>query len=483
MGAELRAAFPVFAAAFDEACRHLDDRLPRPLGVVLSAEPGSPEAALVDRTDFAQAGLFAFEVALFRLLESWGVRADRLVGHSVGELAAAHVAGVLDLPDAATLVAARGRLMQALPGGGAMVALDATEEEVLSRLDEFGSRVAIASVNGPRSVVISGAETAVRAVAAGFEAEGRRAVPLRVSHAFHSPLVEPMLDAFRRAAEELDFRPPRIPVVSTVTGRPTQAADLCSPEYWARHARLPVRFADAVHRLAADGVSAFLELGPGPVLTAAVADCLPGAATNGSVLAVATRGGAYEPETLLSAVARLHVAGAAVDRKAVYARPGARRVDLPTYAFQRQRYWLDEPLQAPEAPDAQPLLGPAFPVPDTGRTVLTGLLSRAAHPWLADHVVAGRVIAPATVFVELAVRAGDEVGCDTVDELVVLSPLALPGAAGVRVQVVVGTPDDSGRRGRGGNAPPPGGARGGAPPPRAPPAGPPPRRVRLRTRS
>ncbi|MER6711272.1 SDR family NAD(P)-dependent oxidoreductase [Streptomyces sp. NPDC000877] len=446
MGAELRAAFPVFAAAFDEACRHLDDRLPRPLGVVLSAEPGSPEAALVDRTDFAQAGLFAFEVALFRLLESWGVRADRLVGHSVGELAAAHVAGVLDLPDAATLVAARGRLMQALPGGGAMVALDATEEEVLSRLDEFGSRVAIASVNGPRSVVISGAETAVRAVAAGFEAEGRRAVPLRVSHAFHSPLVEPMLDAFRRVAEQLDFRPPRIPVVSTVTGRPAQAADLCSPEYWARHARLPVRFADAVHRLAADGVSAFLELGPGPVLTAAVADCLPGAAANGSVLAVATRGGAYEPETLLSAVARLHVAGAAVDRKAVYARPGARRVDLPTYAFQRQRYWLDEPLPAPDAPDAQPLLGPAFPVPDTGRTVLTGLLSRAAHPWLADHVVAGRVIAPATVFVELAVRAGDEVGCDAVDELVVLSPLALPGAAGVRVQVVVGTPDDSGRR-------------------------------------
>ncbi|MEU0584609.1 SDR family NAD(P)-dependent oxidoreductase [Streptomyces sp. NPDC006132] len=461
MGAELRAAFPVFAAAFDEACRHLDDRLPRPLGVVLSAEPGSPEAALVDRTDFAQAGLFAFEVALFRLLESWGVRADRLVGHSVGELAAAHVAGVLDLPDAATLVAARGRLMQALPEGGAMVALDATEEEVLSRLDEshmdesspaesslaeFGSRVAIASVNGPRSVVISGAETAVRAVAAGFEAEGRRAVPLRVSHAFHSPLVEPMLDAFRRVAEEVDFRPPRIPVVSTVTGRPAQAADLCSPEYWTRHARLPVRFADAVHRLAADGVSAFLELGPGPVLTAAVADCLPGAATNGSLLAVATRGGAYEPETLLSAVARLHVAGAAVDRKAVYARPGARRVDLPTYAFQRQRYWLDEPLPAPDAPDAQPLLGPAFPVPDTGRTVLTGLLSRAAHPWLADHVVAGRVIVPATVFVELAVRAGDEVGCDAVDDLVVLSPLALPGATGVRIQVVVGAPDDSGRR-------------------------------------
>ncbi|GGX29635.1 type I polyketide synthase [Streptomyces lomondensis] len=443
MGAGLRAPFPVFAAAFDEVCRHLDDRLPQPLSPVLSAEPGSPEAALLDRTDFTQAGLFAFEVALFRLLESWGVRADRLVGHSVGELAAAHVAGVLDLPDAAALVAARGRLMQALPVGGAMVALDATEEEVLAVLVELGAPVSIASVNGPRSVVVSGAEKAVLAVAAGFEADGRRAVRLRVAHAFHSPLVEPMLDEFRRVAGELTFRPPRIPIVSTVTGRPAEPADLCSPEYWARHARLPVRFADAVRRLADDGVPACLELGPGPVLTAAAADCLGDAAASGTVLTVATRGGTDEAETLLSAVARLHVAGAAVDWPAVYARSGARRVDLPTYAFQRQRYWLDE---ARPAAGTQALLGPAFPVPDTDRIVLTGLLSLGAHPWLADHVVAGRVIVPATMFVEMAVRAGDAVGCGAVDELVMLSPLALPGAAGVRVQVVVGARDDSGRR-------------------------------------
>ncbi|MFB7928165.1 type I polyketide synthase [Streptomyces sp. NPDC056039] len=445
MGAELRAVFPVFADAFDEVCRYLDDRLPRPLSAVLSAEPGSPEAALVDRTDFAQAGLFAFEVALFRLLASWGVRADRLVGHSVGELAAAHVAGVLDLPDAARLVAARGRLMEALPDGGAMVALDATEEEAVAALAEFGARAAVASVNGPRSVVISGARDAVLAVAADFEARGRRAVRLRVSHAFHSPLVEPMLDEFLRVAEELTFSPPRIPIVSTVTGLPAEPAELCSPEYWARHARLPVRFADAVRRLADDGVSAYLELGPGPVLTAAATDCLPDGLTTGSVLAVATRGGAYEPETLVSAVARLYVAGAAVDWAAVYASSGARRVDLPTYAFQRQRYWLDAP--RPGAADGgTALLSPAFPVPETGRTVLTGLLSLTTHPWLADHVVAGRVIVPATVFVEMAVRAGDEVGCGAVDELVLLSPLALPGSAGVRIQVVVGTPDDSGRR-------------------------------------
>ncbi|MFI2433203.1 SDR family NAD(P)-dependent oxidoreductase [Streptomyces sp. NPDC018693] len=444
MGAELRAAFPVFAEAFDEVCRCLDDRLPQPLSAVLSAEPGTPEAALVDRTDFTQAGLFAFEVALFRLLESWGVRADRLVGHSVGELVAAHVAGVLDLPDAARLVAARGRLMQALPDGGAMVALDATEEETLPALAELGSRVAITSVNGPRSVVISGSEDAVLAVAAGFEARGRRAVRLRVSHAFHSPLVEPMLDEFLGVARELTFRSPRIPIVSTVTGRLAESAELCSPEYWARHARQPVRFADAVRQLADDGVSAYLELGPGPVLTAAATDCLTDASTSGAVLAVATRGGVHEPESLLSAVARLHVAGAAVDWTAVYAGSGARRVDLPTYAFQRQRYWLDAP--RPEAADAGALLSPAFPVPDTERTVLIGLLSLAVHPWLADHVVAGRVIVPASVFVEMAVRAGDETGCGAVDELVMLSPLALPGSAGVRVQVVVGAQDDSGRR-------------------------------------
>ncbi|KOU60698.1 DNA-binding protein [Streptomyces sp. MMG1533] len=453
MGAELRAAFPVFDSAFDEVCRELSGRLERPLETVLSAEPGTPEATLLDRTDFTQAGLFAFEVALFRLLESWGVHADFLTGHSVGELAAAHVAGVLDLADAAQLVAARGRLMHALPGGGAMVALHATEEEVLAALPEFGGRsdeVAIASVNGPRSVVISGVRDSVLAVAAAFEARNRRTVRLRVGHAFHSPLVEPMLEDFRRVAEGLTFRPPRIPVVSGVSGRPAEPGELCSPEYWVRHARLPVRFADAVRWLGDNGVSAFLELGPGPALTAAAEDCLTGADDEvpAPVFAVATRGGEHEPKTLLSAVARLHVRGARVDWPAVFAGTGARRVDLPTYAFQRRRYWLDAPRTPGPTADARehPLLGPAFAVPDTDRTVFSGLLSTATQPWLADHVIGGTVLVPATAFVEMAVRAGDEVGCGALDELVVLAPLPLPAATGVRVQVVVGTADESGRR-------------------------------------
>ncbi|MFF4800602.1 SDR family NAD(P)-dependent oxidoreductase [Streptomyces sp. NPDC001351] len=448
MGAELSAAFPVFAAAFGELCRELDDRLERPLGQVLSAERGSPEAPLLDRTDFTQAGLFAFEVALFRLLESWGVRADFLTGHSVGELAAAHVAGVLDLPDAAELVAARGRLMQALPAGGAMMSLHATEEEVLAALENAGDRVAIASLNGPRSVVISGVRETVLAVAAGFEARGRRTVRLRVAHAFHSPLVEPMLDDFRRVAEGLAFRPPRIPVVSAVTGRPAEAAELCSAEYWVRHARRPVRFADALHWLGDNGVSAFLEIGPGPALTAAAEECLTGPDGDGPVCVTATRGGEHEPQTLLSAVARLHVHGARVDWPAVFADSGARRVDLPTYAFQRRRYWLDAPHTSAPVADTHghPLLGPAFTVPDTDRTVFSGRLSPTTHPWLTDHVIAGAVLVPATAFVELAVQAGHEAGCGGLDELVVVAPLTLAPDTGVRVQLVVGGPDESGRR-------------------------------------
>ncbi|GAA2477017.1 type I polyketide synthase [Streptomyces longisporus] len=448
MGAGLRTAFPVFAAAFDEVCRELDGRLELPLDQVLSAERGSPEAALLDRTDFTQAALFAFEVALFRLLQSWGMRADFLTGHSVGELAAAHVAGVLELPDAAELVAARGRLMQALPAGGAMMSLHATEEEVLAALEHAGDRVAIASLNGPRSVVISGVRETVLAVAAGFEARGRRTVRLRVAHAFHSPLVEPMLDDFRRVAERLAFRPPRMPVVSAVTGRPAEAAELCSPEYWVRHARRPVRFADALHWLGDHGVSAFLEIGPGPALTAAAEECLTGPDGDGPVCVTATRGGEHEPQTLLTAVARLHVHGAQVDWPAVFADSGARRVDLPTYAFQRRRYWLDVPRTPAPAADTHehPLLGPAFTVPDTDRTVFSGRLSPTTHPWLSDHVIAGAVLVPATAFVELAVQAGHELGCGILDELVLVAPLTLAPDSGMRVHLVVGKPDESDRR-------------------------------------
>ncbi|MER7845478.1 beta-ketoacyl synthase N-terminal-like domain-containing protein [Kitasatospora sp. NPDC096077] len=356
MGRELATAFPRFGAALDEVCAVLDPLLTRPLRAALHDEP-----ELLDRTEFTQPALFAHEVALYRLLESWGVRPDLLAGHSVGELAAAHVAGVLSLADACTLVAARGRLMQALPTGGAMLAVRATEDEVRPLLGEF---VSLAAVNGPTSVVVSGTEAAVAAIEAHFA--DRRTTRLRVSHAFHSPLLEPVLDEFRGVVEGLAFAAPAVPLISGVTGLPLTADQARDPGHWVRQAREPVRFRDAVLRLRAERVDAYLELGPATALAPMVGECLAAedAGLAAAVLTTGTSGTsgvpgvpgatdrADETRALLAAVGRLHLHGVPVDWDAVL--PGARPAPLPTYPFQRQTYWLAAAAPPPAA----------MPVPD-----------------------------------------------------------------------------------------------------------------------
>lgn len=439
---ELCAAFPAFSDAFRGACDELDPHLDLPLNSVLKKSEGSDSSVHPDRTDFAQSFLFAFEVAMFRLLESFNIRPDFVTGHSLGEIVAAHASGALSLREAATIVTTRGKLMAALPSNGIMVSIAASEEEVTEELSTHkhelrDGQAAIAAVNSRNSVVVSGTTEAVKAVANKFEDLGRRVAPLRnVRHAFHSPMMDPMLADLEAELTSLmeDGRKATIPLISSVTGSRAEASQLRSTAHWTRHVRQPVRFADAINELQNEGVSASVEVGPSSVLSTHV----PGSIATSS-----------QVNKLLDTLGQLWVRGVQVDWRAVFKGTEANRVELPVYAFQRRRYWLDPPKPAAVQSEDTGSLGHgillhATSIPGTSKIICSGHLSATRQPWLRDHVVGGQTIVPAAALTELALRASRE--CTGTDESMILeeftfvAPLTLHPKedAGLQIQVLMG---------------------------------------------
>ncbi len=411
MGQHLHEGFPEFRASFDACAARFDTMLERPLRDVVFAAPDDPAAALLDRTDFTQAALFCLELSLAHLLESWSVRPDVVFGHSIGEIVAACVAGVFSVEDACKLVAARGRLMQALPAGGLMIAVEATQVELAEQL-ALHPGAEVAAINGPRSVIVSGDAEPVRAVAARFQALGRRTRQLQVSHAFHSQRMAPMLEAFARVARTIDYRPSRIPIVTNLHGALAEPDSMCNPEYWVRQICAPVRFHDCVVAVEQLGVRVIVEVGPRGVLTPMIGECLSEAARERVALVASLRRDRSESESVFAALGTVHCQGGSVDWSELFRPHAPRRVALPGYAFVREPHWLEPGELRTAGAASRPSAG-RYPLAGSrvalrGGSYLHSLdIGPQLQPYLEHHAVYGRLVVPGSFYLALLVAVGE----------------------------------------------------------------------------
>ncbi|WTW92288.1 SDR family NAD(P)-dependent oxidoreductase [Streptomycetaceae bacterium NBC_01309] len=447
MGRQLLVASPVFAARLVECEAALGPFVEWSLGAVLAGD----DEAWLGRVDVVQPVLWAVMVSLAAVWESVGVAPTAVIGHSQGEIAAAVVAGALSLADGARVVALRSAAIRdELAGRGGMLSLAAGPEQVAVWLEGFAGRVSVAVFNGPAATVVAGEPEALAELAVLAEAAGVRARMVPVDYASHTPQVDALSGRLLDELAVVEPRASRVPLVSTVTGEVLDTSEM-DAGYWFTNLRNPVRFTQAVEAALSLGHTRWVEVSPHPVLTMAVQDVAD--AKDFPVTAVGTlRRDEDESARLTANAAELWVRGVSVDWSGWFAGRRAGHVDLPTYAFQHQRYWLESASGASDVGGAglasadHPLLGAAVTLASDGGVLLTGRLSLRTHPWLADHTVAGQVLFPGTGFVELAVRAGDEVGCACVKELTLRAPLMPPENGGVRIQVLVGPADAAGQR-------------------------------------
>ncbi|MCX2729172.1 SDR family NAD(P)-dependent oxidoreductase [Saccharopolyspora sp. NFXS83] len=444
MAAALLESAPVFRDRLDECERAMRPFVDWSLAGVLRGAPGEPG---LDRVDVVQPVLFAVMVSLAELWRSLGVRPAAVAGHSQGEIAAACVTGALSLEDAARVVTLRSRALLELSGRGGMVSLAVSAAECADLTARWVDRLSLAAINGPRSVVVSGDPDALTELLAECEAGGVRARRVDVDYPSHSAHVEAIRERLLADLAPVAPRVPEIPFYSTVDGSWVEAA-AWDAEYWYRNLRRTVRFDSAVTALLDRGCTALVEVSPHPVVSFGAQEAVDAAGSEAVVVATLRRdeGGM---ERVLTALAELHVRGVRPDWSAVF--PAARRVELPTYAFQRERYWVagaaggDASALGLTAVE-HPLFGAIVPAADGEGVVLTGRLSVATHGWLADHVVQGAVVLPGTAYVEMALRAGDETGCDLLDELNLQAPMVLPSGGAARIHLAVGAPEPGGRR-------------------------------------